>query len=421
MLAGGITLVGWGTLAWRSQGEGAMLSGMLVTMAVAWAALAWAMAHASRRDSLSILVFGLGFRIVAFTAQPVMEDDHYRFLWDGYRFAATGNPYAEAPRELFTDPTVPAEFRPILDRINHPDVPTIYGPLTEWMFRLGYAIAPAQLWPWKLILLGADLAVLLLLWLDLNTKGRLLLAWCPLSIFETGFNAHPDALALALLLAAWCLGRRGQIVAAGIVAGLAISAKLFAVLLVPFILWRFGRRGWFAVAATVAAVYAPFWLGGSAADFGGLRAMAAEWEFNSSIFAVVAALSSPAAARAMCGLAFGAIWLVLLARWRTPSASPAQHQLPPGEWIYGWFLLLSAVANPWYALWLWPFVAARISATGLCALAAVSLAYGTGLNLGDTSLGNFGHPWWLRLVEFGAIGIAARFDWRKGKPVRGLR
>ena len=79
------------------------------------------------------------------------------------------------------------------------------------------------------------------------------------------------------------------------------------------------------------------------------------------------------------------------------------------------------MANPWYALWLWPFVAARISATGLCALAAVSLAYVTGLNLGDASLGNFGHPWWLRLVEFGAIGIAALFDWRKRKPVRGLR
>ena len=64
VLAGGVTLVAWGALAWRSQGEGAMLGGMLATMAVAWAAVAWAMARASPRDATSILAFGIGFRIV---------------------------------------------------------------------------------------------------------------------------------------------------------------------------------------------------------------------------------------------------------------------------------------------------------------------------------------------------------------------
>ncbi len=414
--AGGITLVAWGTLAWWSQSGGASLGWMLTTMTVAWTALAWALAHASGRDSPGILVFGIAFRLVALTAQPVMEDDHYRFLWDGYRFAATGNPYTAAPSEHFADAAIPPEFHRVLDRINHPDVPTIYGPLTEWMFRLCHAIAPAQLWPWKLGLLGAELTILALLWPGLSTRGRLLLAWCPLAIFETGFNAHPDALALALLVAAWWLGRRAWSGAAAVALGLAVAAKVFAVLLAPFILWRLRRRAWLVAAATVILLYAPFWLRGSLADFAGLRAMAAEWEFNSSIYAIVAWFASPTVARAAGGLAFGAIWLAFFARWRAPS--PATERLPPGEWIYGAFLLLSAVANPWYCLWLWPFVAGRISATGLCALAAVSLAYVTGMNLGDASLGNFGHPWWLRPVEFGAIGIAAIFDWRKRKPVR---
>lgn len=420
-VSGGVTLAAWSALAWRSRDGGAPLGGMLVTLGVTWAALFWAIAYAVRRDSPSILFFGLAFRFAALVAQPVMEDDHYRFLWDGYRFALTGDPYAAAPQASFGDATVPPAFREILDQINHPDVPTIYGPLCQWAFRLGHAVAPGKLWPWKLILLAAELAVIGMLWRELSARGQVLLAWCPLAIFETGFNAHPDVLAISLLVAAWWLGRRGRIRAAGALAGLAIAAKIFALLLVPFVLWRFGRRAWFAAAMAVGALYLPFWLRGGPADFAGLRAMAAEWEFNSSVQAVFAALTSPSVARAFCGLAFGAIWLVLFARWRAAVAwRPASGcaVLPPGEWVYGWFLLLSAVANPWYALWLWPFVATRMSATGCCALVAVSLTYVTGLNLGDAALGNFGHPWWVRPVEFGAIASVAIWEWQKRKPAR---
>ena len=409
--AGAAGVGAWVLLAWRSQTGGGHLAWMLGAMAGTWMSLAVACRVGSDRATWGILLWATLFRVAAFFASPVMEDDHHRFLWDGYRFAVAGDPYAAPPQASFGDPTVPPAFREILDHINHPAVPTIYGPLTEWMFRLGHAIAPAQLWPWKLMLLGADLVVLLLLWTELPTKGRLMLAWCPLAIFETGFNAHPDALALALVVVAWWLGRRGRIVAVGIVAGLAISAKIFAVLLVPFLLWRHGRRAWLAATAAVAVLYAPFWLRGSAADLAGLRAMAGEWEFNSSIYALVAAMTSPAMARAVCGLIFIGVWLAIFRRWSQTS----RESLPPGEWVYGAFLLLSAVANPWYALWLWPFVAMRPSATGITALAAVSLAYVTGLNLGDPSLGNFGHPWWLRPVEFGLIGWGAWWDWRKRK------
>ena len=393
--------VAWAILAWRSHGGGAPLGWMLAAMAASWATLAWASRGARSKDARAVIFWALVFRLVALFAAPVLEDDHHRFLWDGYRFAVTGNPYAAAPQASFGDAAVPPAFREILDRINHPDVPTIYGPACEWAFRLGHAIAPGKLWPWKLLLLAVELALIALLWRELSARGRLLLAWCPLAVFETGFNAHPDVLAIAPLVAAWWLGRRGWIVAAGAAVGVAVAAKIFALLLAPFVLWRLGWRAWLAAAAAVIFFYAPFWLRGSAADLAGLRAMAAEWEFNSSVYAVVAALSSPAAARVLCGLAFAAIGIAFFLRWvgaakSRPSASP--DPLPPGEWVYGAFLLLSAVANPWYALWLWPFVAMRPTALGVAALAAVSIAYVTGLNLGDVTLGNFGHPWWLRPV-----------------------
>jgi hypothetical protein len=412
-LAGGVTLAAWALLVWRSHLTGAPLGWMLAAMAVAWSALALAARVVERRDGRVVVLFAVAFRLTAFVAAPVMEDDYHRYLWDGYRFAETGDPYVEAPQARFGNKTIPWEFRAVLDRINHPDVPTVYGPLTQWAFRLSHAIAPAQLWPWKLILLGAELAILAMLWPVLGARQRLLLAWCPLAIFETGFNAHPDTLAIALVVAAWWLGRKSLPLAAGAAAGLAVATKVFAVLIAPFVLWRLGRRAWAVAAVAVGLLYAPFWWGGSTADLTGLRAMAEEWEFNSSVFAIVAALSFPAMARAICSLAFVAIWWVLMRRWTKSAATSAT--LPPGEWIYCAFLLLAATANPWYCLWLWPFVATRTSATGVCALAVASLAYVTGLNLGDARLGNFAHPAWLRPVEFGAIALGAVWDWRKRK------
>ena len=401
-------------MAWRSSAGGALLFWLLALLALAWVGLLWAWRTVTPGDARRVLLFGLAFRVAAFVALPVLEDDHHRFLWDGYRFATTGNPYAAAPQAYFSDDSVPADFRTVLDRINHPDVPTVYGPLTQWAFRLSHTLAPARLWPWKLLLLGAELALFVMLWPILPVRGRLLLAWCPLAIFETGFNAHPDVLALALVVAAWWLGRRSLFAAAGAVAGLAVATKIFAVLLVPFLLGRLGRRAWLMAAVAGFALYGPFWLRGSAADLAGLRAMAGEWEFNSSIFAVVAALTSRSAASVLCALGFGVVWLALFARWtKNPLSDPSENALAPGEWIYGAFLLLSATANPWYAVWLWPFVALRPSAVGVVALAAVSLSYLTGLNLGDATLGNFAHPLWVRPLEFGLIAAAAAWTWRK--------
>ena len=283
-------MAAWGALAWWSHNATAPLPWMLATVLVAWFALGWAMWRGLNPQPSTILGLAFGFRLITLFAVPVMGDDHHRFLWDGYRFAVTGNPYAEAPQARFADETIPVEFRAVLDHVNHPDVPTVYGPVTQWAFRLSYAIAPARLWPWKLILLGAELAILAMLWTELNARGRLLLAWCPLAILETGFNAHPDVLALALVVAAWWLGRKSFPLATGAVAGLAVAAKVFALLIVPFVLWRSGRRAWAMAALTVCLLYAPFWWRGSAADLAGLRAMAGGWEFNSSVFALMASL-----------------------------------------------------------------------------------------------------------------------------------
>jgi hypothetical protein len=367
-----------------------------------------------------------------------MEDDYFRFLWDGRQFALTGDPYGSAPAAHFADENTPERFREILDQINYPHVPSIYGPICQIGFALSYWIAPGQLWPWKLIVIVADLAALAMVQRLATGRARLhpqqhlsssanvsipllIFGWCPLTIVETSFNAHPDILGIALILAAVVLWQRKSLLGCAIVCALAVAAKIFALLLVPFLLGR-RARAWGLFAVALAAYNAPFWLQGSLADWTGLRAFAADWEFNSSLYALAKMFMSSLPAKLTCGLLFALFWSTLLVRWLRKDRDVHDKSVPPAAALFGVFLLLSATVNPWYLLWLLPFVALRPTATGLTALAIVSLSYVTGLNLGDTALANFEHPLWVRLIEYGAVALVGVAElWRRkfiGRTVR---
>lgn len=406
-----LALAGWLLLAWLSHDppEGAvwwLLGGLgfqwVLTGAVAFF---WASNHAR-----FWLAMGIGFRLIGLWAEPLFEDDHHRFLWDGRMFFVTGNPYDTAPSEYFNNDEVSPAFGDILDRINYPDVPTIYGPATEFVFFLSYLGAPGELWPWKIFLLAADVALLAMLWNlgggESGARAAVFAAWCPLSVFETAFNAHPDGLAVSLITAALLAFRSRRTGWLGLCCGTAVAAKVFALLLVPFLLYRRSWRTALIFGAVLAACYLPFWLQGSWADWSGLRAFASEWEFNSSAYALLSWAAGSDRARILTVLLFGTGWIGTLKRW----ALVPGNDIPPGAFVFGLFFLLSPAFNPWYALWLLPFVALRPSWTGIAILSCVSLSYLTRQNLGDGGLDGFAHPPWVRPVEFGLMAIAMTVD-----------
>ena len=415
--AGAVSLLAWVWLALLSgRGMHGLLGWMLGVQALAWAAL---LAVFLRRPDAPLRVVWLWavlFRVAGFFATPVLEDDWFRFLWDGRVFALTGNPYATAPAASFGDATLPEPFQRILDRVNYPDVPTIYGPVCQYAFAACYAVAPGRLWPWKLLLFAADCCTIAALQrLARDGKPALFFAWCPLVIFETACNAHPESLAVALLVAAIAIsGPRKTVALTATLCALAVGAKIFALLPAPLILRRLPRRAWIVFAAILTLLYAPFWLQGSTADLAGLRAMAGEWEFNSSLFALAQLAIPPPAARMLCATIFAAVWLCVA--WRQgPARDPVRALLQRSALLFAAFLLLSPTVNPWYLLWLLPSVALSPSRAGVVALAAVSLSYVTGLNLGHAHLRNFEHPAWLRPLEYGAIALAAIWDWARAR------
>lgn len=348
-----------------------------------------------------LLFWAVAFRICGLVGGPLFEDDFYRYLWDGYRFATTGTPYAAVPEAFFTDPTVPTAFHTVLDGINHPELPTIYAPTTQCVFLLGYWLRPGSIAALQVLLVIIDLATVVLLLRLASTRNVMLYAWCPLVIKEIAFTAHPDGIGVSLLLAAIVLARDYRWRSVAVCLGLACGAKIFALVLVPFVLVGATIRHWVLFGATLAALYAPFALGGGT-DLHSLLVFAREWEFNAAAFGLLTLALPAVEAKLVLGLACALFWGWYYWEYRRDEGQP----VPRGDWVYGVLLAASPVINPWYLLWLLPFAAIFPSIWAWTASMAVLISYITGLNVNDYELQAYQQPLWARLLEFGLIGLA---------------
>lgn len=356
-----------------------------------------------------LLLWALLFRLCGLYGGPLLEDDFWRYLWDGFRFATTGTPYGAAPEAFFVDPAVPAAFQTVLSQINYPELQTIYAPVTQLVFLLSYWLAPANIAGLQMLLIVLDLGTIALLLRLASPRNVLLYAWCPLIVKEIAFTAHPDGIGLFLLLAAIVLARESRWRGAAVALGMAASAKVFALVLAPFLLVRARAVHWILFALTIALLYAPFLaLGGT--DLASFAVFAREWEFNSALFGLLALALDRFDARVALGLGFAAFWCVCL--WR--HFAEREFRVPRGDWIFGALLLVSPVINPWYLIWILPFAAIYPSAWAWAASLAVLLSYVSGINLfSDPLMQAYAQPLWARLLEFVLIGLALLFDWRR--------
>jgi hypothetical protein len=413
-LCGVVSVLAYGWLAWASHQPPVPLAGLFVVITVAWGALGIVMLRSLMAGEpiplARVLAWGLVFRAIGLLALPILEDDFYRYLWDGRSSALTGNPYRDAPMSHFADSSIPGTFQRVLDRINNPHIPSIYPPMCQLVFVAGYWLAPGELLPLKLAFVAADLATLVLLWRLVPPGGVLLYAWCPLLIQETAFSGHPDSLGVFFMVAALFAGACGRQGIGAVVVALAVASKLFAVFILPFLLLGMRLRHLALFSVILGLAYLPFALPGASNESAGLFTFVASWEFNSTLYALVAAAAGPAIAKCIGGLTVALSIACLL--WQENSRRSAlSGAVPRGDLIFGVLFLVSPVVNPWYLLWLLPFVCARPSAWGIAALFAVPLSYAHGLFLPDVPA--YHHPDWVRPVELAivALGLAIDLSW----------
>lgn len=352
----------------------------------------------------TVFIGALVFHAIGFLGLPLFEDDHYRYLWDGYRTAVSGSPYGIAPEEFFADKDTPKAMQSILSGINNPGVPTIYGPILEAVFSIGYLIAPAKLWPIKLILVLANLGLIFLLLKNASAKSVMLYAWNPLVFKEVALTSHPDALVPLLIFIAWLTRVHWQGRMSGILFGLALATKISVL---PGLIWLLWKRQYVGIGIAFAvffACYLPFV--GTGSDWSGFKVFIQEWEFNSGLYALIAFFVSAAVAKALC-----ACIAVLAMLWIMKD--PHSIENPPWHRLFGILLLFSPVVNAWYLLWFLPLAVMHQDRWPWWASAAILLSYVTGQNLGDETLYAYAIPVWVRILEWGIVLVAIYFDLMK--------
>lgn len=200
-----------------------------------------------RRDALSlgaVLWGALIFRLAFFPLSPVLTDDPFRYVWDGWLQTQGINPYKFVP----ADPALGAfQQGPLYEELNSRKYFSIYPPLSQLTFYLSGLFYDgsfgASYYVLKGVYLVAELAGVGILARLTSARNLMLYAWNPLVLIETAGQGHTEALLLPLLFGAvWAVQRRNGALGSIALAGAGL-VKLYPFALGPYLLRRFGWRG----------------------------------------------------------------------------------------------------------------------------------------------------------------------------------
>lgn len=376
-----------------------LLAGTSAIMTV----LLWRAEIASAR---LVFIGALLAHAVTLAGLPAFEDDYFRFIWDGWRTLKDGTPYGVAPELYFNDGSVPSAMRGVLDGINYPEYPTIYGPFLQLAFAAVFALFGANPLGLQLLFAVANLLLIGFLLRRHDPAKVALYAWNPLVIAETSLHLHPDGLLAAALFAALVAGSARPVLA-GLLFGMAAGVKLVALAAWPLLL----RMRPIALALAIAILgilYLPFLAQGQGAGFDSTATFATLWHFNPQLFEPLFQLFGWQAGRIAALLIAGLLVLWLHGRSRSVDDVPLAA-------IFGVILLFAPAVNSWYLLWLLPFAVGRKQIWPFAATVALPFSYLTGLNLNDPAFDAFAvHPA-ARAAEWAILMLALLYDWQSDR------
>ncbi len=306
---------------------------------------------------ISILFWTLLMRLPLLATPPTLSDDVHRYVWEGRITALGENPYEKAPTDPSLAHLIPKA--PEWASINHPELPAIYPPATQWVFA-GVAFAAPDQQAFRAVMVGFDLLLVVALCFLLQARGLpirrvVLYAWHPLVVVEVAGSGHYEPLALlplVLALVAWTL--RAPLVAFALW-GVAFATKYIGAVAALFaarddlVHRRLPRAvGLVTLLAVAAAVPAlPFVLDG-AAPIGSLGTYARDWAHNGSLHPLLATYIGFHPAR----LVVAALLLLWAGKLLTQPIEPARGFML----LFVGLILLSPVVHPWYGLWLIAFL-----------------------------------------------------------------
>lgn len=304
------------------------------------------------RPSILYLAIGIGILVRAgfLASDPIGSDDVYRYMWDGRVQSHGLNPYAYPPSAPELDSL---HSRLLPGAVNHPDLKTLYFPASQWLCFVCYQLSGEHIWGYKLLLLIAEIATMLGLFLltrrlEIPPRFILLYALCPLPILQFALDAHIDGLGLPLLIFGLVLYIDGRKSFSYLLLALSASVKPVALLLLPILMpqekgvWNKTRVS-LIPAIVIAGEFIPYVFHSN--PFDGLFRFAENWTFNGAVFETLFLfIPDNQKARIICAALLGVALVILYLR---------RNQIIDTYYFAVILLLvLSPVVHPWYIAWL---------------------------------------------------------------------
>ncbi len=336
-----------------------------------------------------VIAVGTVLRVIMLFSTPILENDYFRYMWDGAVLANGINPYAYSPEEVIQNTGknsyIPAllselaeESDDIIHKINYPDLRTVYPPVSQAIFATTYYLQPWSVFSLRLVFLLFDFVTLALLlyilrFLNLSLISSAIYWWNPLVVKEIFNSAHLDVIALPFVLGAILLAIRSRYFWSIIFLTLAIGVKLWPVVLLPIVLRPLISNPKRLVPALILfcilllALFLPVYVTGFD-ESSGFTAYAGQWENNNSIFKLILLGSGfilktidihpghGQLATRISVFMIICIWIAYLTYQKVGK---------PGEifekclLIVAAVFLLSPTQFPWYYTWMVPLLAIR--------------------------------------------------------------
>jgi len=249
-----------------------------------------------------ILLVGVLVRVLMLSSTPILEDDFYRYIWDGKLLQRGVNSLNFAPNEVSLDVFLLEEREEaglVQERVNYPEVKTIYPPLAQEVF-----LSSAFLFGWnhdgpRWTFLFFDIGIILILGSLLKKKRvsrchLLTYLWCPLILKEVHNGLHFDILVaffLTLFLHAH-VSKRYLLALFWVFCG--IWVKFTPLLLLPLygvylVSMKKKNLFWFgcALGSTLSFAFFWRWTYGAMDPWAGFLAFGSQWSSNGCVFPLV--------------------------------------------------------------------------------------------------------------------------------------
>jgi len=381
-----------------------------------------------------VILAGLVLRIgVVMTHQPGLSDDIWRYVFDGEVLAAGHNPYEVAPGEVVLgEERFNGEYG-LANRVNNPELTTIYLPVSQVVFALSAEMAQVMSgkdsdggggneygakgidpdWEarvFRFVFIGFEMGMMVLLALVLFSMKKsawylALYAWHPLALSEIAGEGHQDVIGLFFMvgsLALWQLRKR-WVGRWSFLLAISALVKPMSVVVAAFQLRYDRAKRWdwvksLLVGGVVCVILmtAFFFLSDMTAWTRFAETVSRfvyKWAFFGSVYTPLVKLTgSEVWARRILMVILGLVVLVMMMKRREPWKASRD--------IFFAGVLLSTTVWPWYLLWALVLFPVRPSVALWMATLTVPWGYAV---LGDVV--GWSVPGWLPWLSYGPVYV----------------